>query len=183
MNHTEARKQRVKLKVKQTSKYVELESSSSTFENNKKKLGKCKEAPNIKLQEEKCFPMDNKEKKLEKINTKKKIVTDPPLTLIECIQGNEQHSIVAKDILFNYPAHTRMVMLTTICFAFYYSRHKRRIPLSRLWGNKPQISRLEKMCQSMKPWFNLLGFTDSDRQDKLIDSIHEIFTCLWAYKS
>ena len=182
------KKQRGRPKVKHISKPNKLEQSSSNDQNNSPEVVKRhKKTRDIKetAQVETCDPINSKEKKIEEKKQKKglkNVAKAPPLTLIKCFQGEEQHSILSRQILCDFPDHTRTVMLSIICFAFYYSGHKRRTPLFRLWGNKPQISRLDKLCKSIRPWLDPLGLHGDKTQDKLIESVRALFTCLWENK-
>lgn len=67
--------------------------------------------------------------------------------------------------------------LAATCFAFYYSKHHRKVALLKpVRGAK---SRLQMMTASCVKWLRLLGLTE-EGVETFNNAVSELFTCLWV---
>jgi len=87
--------------------------------------------------------------------------------------------------LFSLPKNLiamRGPILTSICFAFYYSQNKRKINILKIMKKQMGIvgSRcgLDKICNSSLTWLEKLGLT-IEEIDIFTKGFIKLYSCLW----
>ena len=72
----------------------------------------------------------------------------------------------------------RGAALAAVGFAFFYSKHPRKVALLKNGRYSPK-TRLQLMVSDSSKWLRLLGLIEEDVKS-FNSAVAELFTCLWA---
>jgi len=138
-----------------------------------------KEKAGLEIEEQLHLSQRQQQQLKQKVKNQRKALESAIIvaeTIVSCLKGNLDCCILGKKLICEAGLQLRCPALGIVVMGLYYSRHVRRVDLSRKW--KGVHVKLDKMGESASVWAARLGLDEVGQQD-LVNNLKDFFTACW----